>query len=75
MTGISTLATGSLLALAGILGGGLVTMKLIYYGTMFPQSTLPARAAATLADLHLLPQRFHRLDLPAAPINLTRCGE
>lgn len=75
LTGISTLGVGSLLALAGILGGGTITMKIIFYSVMFPESTFVARVAATLADVRLLPRRWHRLDAPVRDIKLARCGE
>ena len=63
VTGVSTLATGSLLATASIVLGATVTMKVEYYRLVYEeQASFGGALLSALADLHLVPQSARRLD-------------
>jgi len=65
ISGASTLALGSFLALGSIILGSAVTMKIQYYQMMYEEEAglLPA-LLSSLVDLHLLPGTLRRLDPP-----------
>jgi len=63
VTGISTLALGSFLTFGAIVLGSALTMKVQYYKMMYEdEASLGKALAASLADLHLLPNALRRLD-------------
>ncbi|MFN2310003.1 MAG: YeeE/YedE family protein [Gammaproteobacteria bacterium] len=65
VTGVSTLALGSFLALGGILFGSVMTLKIQYYRIAYEgEATFTGALLSTLADLHLLPAALRRLDPP-----------
>ena len=68
VTGVSTLATGSLLATASIVLGATVTMKVEYYRLVYEeQASFGGALLSALADLHLVPQSARRLDRVCRP--------
>ncbi|WJW76007.1 YeeE/YedE family protein [Thiohalobacter sp. IOR34] len=65
ISGTSTLALGSFLALGSIIFGSVLTMKLQYYRMMYDEeASFGASLLSVLADMHLLPSRMRRLDPP-----------
>ncbi len=63
ITGISTLATGSFLALVAIVFGSAITMKVQYYRLVYEEEASFVKAlVAGLADMKLLPNRLRKLD-------------
>ena len=63
ITGASTLAIGSFLTFAMIILGAALTMKVEYYRIVYEdEGSFPKILAASLADLHLLPDRWRCLD-------------
>ncbi|MCB1773836.1 MAG: YeeE/YedE family protein [Gammaproteobacteria bacterium] len=63
ITGVSTLALGSILTFAAIFLGSALTMKVQYYRMVYEDEASFGKALLTgLVDLHLLPERFRRLD-------------
>ncbi len=63
ITGVSTLALGSFLALGSIILGSALTMKIQYYKMVYEEeATLRKALVAGMADLHLLPQSMRKLD-------------
>jgi uncharacterized membrane protein YedE/YeeE len=63
VTGISTLACGSFIALLAIMFGSAMTMKMQYYKMVYESdASLLAAAITSLVDLHLLPRTMRRLD-------------
>ncbi len=63
VTGVSTLALGSFLALASIIIGSALTMKVQYYKMVYEEEASFSKALLSgMADLHLLPQKMRRLD-------------
>jgi uncharacterized membrane protein YedE/YeeE len=63
VTGVSTLAVGSLLALGSIILGSALTMKVQYYKLVYEEEATFVKALITgMVDLHLLPQGMRRLD-------------
>ena len=63
VTGVSTLAVGSFLAMGSIILGSALTMKVQYYRLVYEEEATVAKALLTgMVDLHLLPERFRRLD-------------
>ena len=63
ITGVSTLALGSLLTFGAIFIGSALTMKVQYYKMVYEEEAGVVKALISgLVDLHLLPERFSRLD-------------
>ena len=59
LSGTSTLATGSLIAVGGIVLGAFVTLKIMLYRALYPESRRRSLACALMADLRLIPRRCH----------------
>ena len=63
ITGISTLALGSILTFAAIFLGSALTMKVQYYKMVYEDEATLGKALITgLVDLHLLPESMRRLE-------------
>ena len=63
VTGVSTLALGSFMALGSIILGSALTMKVQYYKLVYEdEATVTGALVTGLVDLHLLPARLRRLD-------------
>jgi uncharacterized membrane protein YedE/YeeE len=63
VTGVSTLALGSILALISIIFGSTLTMKIQYYKIVYEDEASFAKALITaLVDMKLLPAAFRQLD-------------
>jgi hypothetical protein len=63
ITGVSTLALGSFIALAGLILGSALTMKVQFYRMMYEEQASFSKAFITgLVDLHLLPESLRKLD-------------
>jgi uncharacterized membrane protein YedE/YeeE len=63
ITGVSTLALGSFVALGSIILGSALTMKIQYYKMVYEEEATFGKAlVAGMADLHLLPQSMRKLD-------------
>ena len=63
ITGVSTLAIGSILTFFSIVFGSALTMKIQYYKMVYEEEASFASAlAASLADMHLLPNGMRKLD-------------
>jgi uncharacterized membrane protein YedE/YeeE len=63
ITGVSTLAVGSMLTFAAIFLGSALTMKVQYYKMVYEDEATVAKALVTgLVDLHLLPEKLRQLE-------------
>ena len=62
ITGVSTLALGSLLALGAIMLGSATTMKIEYYRMLYEDASLWDALLSGWADLRLLPRSARRLE-------------
>ncbi len=63
ITGVSTLALGSILTFGAIFIGSALTMKVQYYKMVYEDEASFGKALLTgLVDLKLLPERFRRLE-------------
>ena len=63
ITGVSTLAVGSILALISIVFGSAITMKVQYYKMVYEEEATFIKAlVAGLADMKLLPKSLRKLD-------------
>lgn len=63
ITGVSTLAVGSILALIAIVFGSAITMKIQYYKLVYEEEASFVKAlVAGLADMKLLPGSLRKLD-------------
>ena len=63
ITGVSTLAVGSFLALFAIVFGSAITMKIQYYKLVYEEEASFVKAlVAGLADMKLLPNSLRKLD-------------
>ncbi|NOR51687.1 MAG: YeeE/YedE family protein [Gammaproteobacteria bacterium] len=63
ITGISTLAVGSLLTFVAIVFGSSLTMKINYYKIVYEEeATFMKALVASLADMRLLPDSLRKLD-------------
>ena len=63
ITGVSTLAVGSFLALISIIFGSAITMKIQYYKLVYEEEASFVKAlVAGLADMKLLPNSLRKLD-------------
>ncbi len=62
ITGVSTLALGSMLTFGAIFLGSALTMKVQYYKLVYEDDATLGKALLTgLVDLHLLPEKLRRL--------------
>ncbi len=59
LSGSSTLALGSLIALGGIVLGAFVTLKIMLYRALYPESRRRSFVCALMADMRLIPRRCH----------------
>ena len=65
ITGVSTLALGSFLALGSIIFGSALTMKIQYYKLMYDEeANFISASISSLVDMHLLPTGMRKLDPP-----------
>lgn len=62
LTGVSTLALGSWLAFGAFIAGSALTMKTEYYKMVYEDAGWNAALLSALADLHLVPAAWRRLD-------------
>jgi hypothetical protein len=63
ITGVSTLAVGSILTFGAIFLGSALTMKVQYYKMVYEDEATFGKALITgLVDLHLLPEKLRRLE-------------
>jgi len=63
ITGVSTLALGSFVTFAAIVFGSALTMKIQYYTMVYEDEANVFKAlAASLADMHLLPNKWRQLE-------------
>jgi len=63
ITGMSTLALGSILTLVSIIFGSALTMKIQYYKMVYEDEASFGKALVTsLVDMKLLPSSMRRLD-------------
>lgn len=65
VTGVSTLAVGSMLTLTFIIFGSVLTMKIQYYRLVYEnEASFWTILPSVLADMHLLPQALRKLERP-----------
>ena len=62
VSGVSTLALGSFLALASIILGAAITMKIEYYSTVYEDHTFLDYFKSSLADLKIIPDKYRTLE-------------
>ncbi len=62
ITGISTLALGSFIALSAIIVGSAMTMKVQYYKMLYDDASVGDALITGLVDLHLLPSGMRKLE-------------
>lgn len=62
ITGVSTLALGSFMALGAIILGAATTMKVQYYKLLYEDASLLDALLSGWVDLHLLPRAWRRLE-------------
>ena len=62
VSGLSTLALGSFLALGSIILGAAITMKIEYYRAVYDESAFVDCLKSSLADLKIIPDTFRTLD-------------
>ena len=62
ITGVSTLALGSFVALGTIILGSATTLKVMYYKMLYEDASVFDAVLSGWADLHLLPQSLRRLE-------------
>ena len=62
ITGVSTLALGSVLALLSIIFGSTLTMKIQYYRMVHEDASFMQALLSSLVDLKLLPGKFRSLE-------------
>jgi len=63
ITGVSTLALGSFIALAGIIFGSAITMKIQYYKMCYEEEATFMKAfLSSLVDMKMLPSGMRKLD-------------
>ncbi|MFC1630317.1 YeeE/YedE family protein [Pseudomonadota bacterium] len=63
ITGVSTLAVGSILSLVSIIFGSALTMKIQYYKLVYEEeATFFAALASSLVDMKLLPSKMRKLE-------------
>jgi hypothetical protein len=61
VTGVSTLALGSFLALGSMILGSATTMKVVYYRMLYEDASLWDALLSALADFRILPEFMRRL--------------
>jgi uncharacterized protein len=65
ITGVSTLAIGSLIALASIIFGSAITIKISYYKMAYDEeATFLASLLSSLVDFKMLPEALRKLEEP-----------
>jgi len=65
ITGVSTLAIGSLIALASIIFGSAITIKVSYYKMAYDEeATFVASLLSSLVDFKMLPEALRKLEEP-----------
>lgn len=64
ITGVSTLALGSILTLVTIIFGAALTMKIQYYQMVYDDSGFKDIVVSVLADFNLLPESWRKLECP-----------
>ena len=65
ITGVSTLALGSILSLVSIIFGSALTIKVSYYKMMYEdEASFAAATISTLVDFNLLPESMRKLEEP-----------
>ena len=62
VSGVSTLALGSFLALISIIIGAAITMKIEYYSAVYEDHTFIDYFKSSLADLKLIPDKYRTLE-------------
>jgi uncharacterized membrane protein YedE/YeeE len=62
ITGVSTLALGSMIALAGIIFGSAITMKIQLYKMMYEDASFLSAFITGLVDMRLLPKAMRKLE-------------
>lgn len=62
ISGFSTLALGSFVAIAGIVVSSMMTMKYQYYRMLHDESPLTDVIITVMADMRFVPNRFRRLE-------------
>ena len=62
VSGVSTLALGSFIAVTSIILGSAITMKTQYYKMVYEDASFIAAFQTALVDLHLLPKVLRKLD-------------
>ncbi|MEC9205620.1 MAG: YeeE/YedE family protein [Pseudomonadota bacterium] len=62
VSGVSTLALGSFLALISIIIGAAITMKIEYYSAVYEDHTFIDHFRSSMADLKLIPNRYRTLE-------------
>ena len=63
ITGVSTLAAGSILALVAIIFGSALTMKVQYYKLVYEdEASFMGALASSLVDMKLLPGKMRKLE-------------
>lgn len=63
ITGVSTLALGSILSLISIIFGSALTMKIQYYKLVYEEeASFFAALASSLVDMKLLPSKMRKLE-------------
>ena len=63
VTGVSTMALGSMIALAGIILGSVLTMKVEYYRLVYEEeANIWSALVSSLVDLRLLPKGMRKLE-------------
>jgi uncharacterized membrane protein YedE/YeeE len=62
ITGVSTLALGSFVALAAMILGSATTMKVDYYKMLYEDASLVDALLSAWVDMHLVPESMRRLE-------------
>jgi hypothetical protein len=62
ITGVSTLAVGSIIVLVAIIFSSALTMKIQYYQILYEKASFWAILITALVELKLLPARMRKLD-------------
>jgi len=63
LSGVSTLAIGSFLALGSLILGSALTLKVDYYGMVYEdEASFMKSLLSSMVDLHLLPERMRKLE-------------
>ena len=62
VTGVSTMALGSFIAVSSIILGSALTMKTQYYKMVYEEASMLSAFQTALVDLHLLPNALRKLE-------------